>query len=54
MYNGVNLCQLDTSSSMRLYLASGKHVTRNVYGIGIGYPQRRSDGIVLKQNEKHL
>ena len=39
---------------MRLYTASGKHLINNIYGVGIGYPQRRSDGMMLKSSDSHL
>ena len=31
----------------RPYLADGRHVLTKMFGSGIGYPQRRSDGMCL-------
>lgn len=34
-----------------MYLADGNQLVDRMYGTGIGYPQRRSDGIVLPKKQ---
>ena len=46
------MCQYDVTTKSKLYLASGSKILNRVYGTGIGYPVRRSDGIILKESEK--
>ena len=52
MHEQTTLAQYDVNSDCKLYLADGNYLIDRMYGTGIGYPQRRSDGIILpkKQN----
>lgn len=48
------LAQYDVDSSCRIYMADGARTTQRMFGAGIAYPQRRSDGIILPKKEiKH-
>ena len=54
MEGQTTMCQYDVDGQCRVYLADGTRQFSNMYGAGIGYPQRRSDGIVLPKSQiKH-
>ena len=51
MVDRVTLSQYDVDDDCRLYTADGKHVLARVFGAGIAYPQRRSDGMLLRKKD---
>lgn len=51
MEGKTTLCQYDVDSNCKVYLADGNKQFSNMFGGGIGFPQRRSDGMVLPKKD---
>jgi len=51
MDGNTQLCQFDVDKNSKVYLSDGNRQFSNLFGAGIGYPQRRPDGILLPQKE---
>ena len=47
MVDRVTMSAYDVDADCRLYTADGKTVLSKVFGAGMAYPQRRSDGMQL-------
>ena len=51
MFENTTLTQYDVDDLCRIYHADGQRTFSRMYGVGVGYPQRRSDGMSLTQKE---
>jgi hypothetical protein len=51
MEGTATLAQYDVDDFSRLYLANGNQLLAKVFGLGIGYPQRRGDGMVFSKKQ---
>ena len=51
MDGNTTMAQYDVDDLSRVYHADGRRTFSRVYGMGVGFPQRRSDGMQLPKKE---
>ena len=49
MTDNKTVIQYDVDDFSRIYLANGTQIFSKIFGLGIGYPQRRSDGMIFSK-----
>ena len=49
MADRTHITQYDVDEQCRLYTADGKNFLPRVFGAGIAFPQRKSDGMALSK-----